>query len=74
MLAKITSRKRFAHHLLRAIGALATATCHAQALPKLTQGTRAVADGVANLAFRNSVAEANVHGTPESCSRNPKSQ
>jgi len=74
MLAKFAGGKRFADHLLRAIGALATTTCHSQALPKITQGMRAFTYGIANLAFGNSVAEANVHGAPESCWTNAKSQ
>jgi len=74
MLAKFAGRKRFADYLLRAIGALATTTCHAQALPKITQGMRAFTYGIANLAFGNSVAETNVHGAPESSCANAKSQ
>ena len=65
ILTILASRERFVNHLLRAVGAFATATCHAQALPKLAQGTRAIAYGIADLAFGYSVAEANVHVAPE---------
>jgi hypothetical protein len=59
---KFARGERFANYLLCAIGALTAATCHAEALPKFTQGTRAFAYGFANLAFGNSIAEADVHG------------
>jgi len=59
--AKFARRKRFVNHLLGAVGALATATCYAEALPKLTQRARAFTYGVANLTFGNPIAEANVH-------------
>jgi hypothetical protein len=74
LLAKFAGGKRLADYLLRAIGTLATTTCHSEALPKITQGMRAFTYGIANLAFGNSVAEANVHGAPESSWGNTKSQ
>jgi hypothetical protein len=74
MNAKIACSKRFAHYLLRTVCAFATATCHTQALPKFTQGARAIAYGFAYLAFGNSIAEANVHGAPESYWKYLKSQ
>jgi hypothetical protein len=65
MLTKFARRKRFVDHLLGAVGTFSTATCHAEALPKLAQGTRAFTYGVADLTFGNSIAEANVHGAPQ---------
>jgi len=73
MLSKSAGGERFVDHLLRAIGALATATCNAQALRKFSQRMRAIDDRFANLAFSNPVAKANVHGTPASRWPNPKS-
>ncbi len=66
MLAIFAGGKRLAHYLLGTVGALATAACHTQALPQFPQGTSAIAYGFAYLAFGNPVAEANVHGAPES--------
>jgi len=65
MFTKFAGRQRFVDHLLCAIGALAAAACHTKALPKLAQGSRAFTYGVANLAFGNPIAEANVHGAPK---------
>jgi hypothetical protein len=65
MLTILARGQRFVNHLLRAVGALAAATCHAQALPKLAHGTRALAYGIADLAFGYSIAEANVHKAPK---------
>jgi hypothetical protein len=62
MLAKFARGQGFAYHLLGTIGTFAATTGHPQAQPKFTQGMRTIAYRFANLAFGNSITEANVHG------------
>jgi len=49
--------------LLSAIGALAAAARHTKTHMEFAQRTGAAANRVADLAFGNAVAEANVHGS-----------
>ena len=62
MLAKFAGGQCFTYHLLGTVGTFAATTGYSQAQPKFTQGMCTIAYRFANLAFGNSIAEANVHG------------
>jgi hypothetical protein len=58
----LNGRKRFVEDLLSAVGTPAAATRHTQTQMEFAQGAGTFAYRVADLAFGNTVAEANVHG------------
>jgi len=59
---RLSGRKRFVEDLLGAVCAPAAATRDSQTRMEFAQRTRAAAHRVADLAFGDAVAEANVHG------------
>ncbi len=59
---RLTGRNRFVEDLLCAIGTLAAAARHTKTQMEFAQRTGTLAHRVADLAFGNAVAEANVHG------------